>query len=404
MSDPLALLTGPDAGGLLAAGVGGAGGEVLDWSVSTVQHQSGAATTAVYRVTVRWPHRVAQETLVAAAGPGSAPEQAPGVVVLEDGRDRVRLWRFPSDPLLPGLAVATDPTRLAGVLAELGVPRAPGADGSVHVRVRTYRPCRRAVVQVIDRDRRERYVRVVRPSVVRSLHERHVLLHDAGVPVPRSHGWTPDGLLVLEAIPGPTLRHHLRTGRPVPTGTALLAMLDRLPEAVRALPLRRSWADEAQHYAAVVGGPLPRERERAEQLAAAVASGLAGLEPDAATHGDFHDDQVIMQGQRIRGLLDVDTAGPGRRADDVATLLAHLEASILGGAGHPQRLRAQVEQWQGAAERRLDAREVRLRVAGVLLSLATGPFRIQQQGWARATTLHLDAVQRWVESAGHLRG
>ncbi|MCU0282701.1 MAG: aminoglycoside phosphotransferase family protein [Candidatus Nanopelagicales bacterium] len=403
MSDHVGLLTGPGAGPLLAAGVAGSGAAVLAWSLSTVQHQAGAATTAVYRATVRWPDRVAEETLVASAGPGVGATAAPGVVVLEDGEDRVHLWRFPSDPVLPGLARAVDPGLLPVVLAALDVPGA-AATGPVQLRVRTYRPTRRAVVHVRAPGGCELYVRVVRPSKVRALHERHVLLHGAGVPVPRSYGWTPDGLLVIEAIPGPTLREHLRTGGPTPSGPDLLALLDRLPPAVRDLPRRRSWADEARHYARVVGGPLPQERARAEQLASAIASDLAGLDPDAASHGDFHDDQLVMRGRRIHGLLDVDTAGPGRRADDVATLLAHLEASILGGAAHPQRLRERAGAWQAAAEARLDAREVRLRVGGVLLSLATGPFRIQQQGWAAATSLHLEAVERWVESARDLRG
>ena len=399
--DHLALLTGQDVGAILSAAVSGSGGEVLSWSPGTVAHRPGSLTTASFQAVVRWGSRVSEETLVASAGGKPTVGAAPGVVVLGDGVDQVSLWRFPSDPALPGLAVAADPARLGTVLAELGVPGFTAAS-PLDLRMRTYRPCRRAVVEA-STPGAVVFVRVMRPAVVEALHDRHVLLHSAGVPVPRSWGWTPDGLLVLEAIPGQTLRHHLRTGGPVPDATTLSQLLDRLPDEAMDLPRRRGWADESAHYAQVVGSTVPSERTRALDLAATIAEGLAGLEPNCPTHGDFHDDQLLMDGSAIRGMLDVDTVGPGRRSDDLATLLAHGEASILGGAAQPDRLRAVSRDWQEAAERVVDAAELRLRVAGVLLSLATGPFRTQQQGWAAATTLHMEAVQRWVESAQQLR-
>ena len=395
--DHLTLLTGRDVGDILAAGVAGSGGEILSWSPGTVTHRPGSMTTASYRAQVHWGDRVNEETLVASAGGDLIADGAPGVVVLGDGVDQVSLWRFPSDPVLPGLPVATDPSRLVRVLGGLEVPGfAPGAPMDLHLR--TYRPCRRAVIEASTPGARV-FVRVMRPAAIEALHERHVLLHSAGVPVPRSWGSTTDGLLIVEAIPGPTLRHHLRTGGPVPDATALTGVLDRLPDAVMALPRRRAWADEAAHYADAVGLTVPAEQARAADMAGVIATGLVGLEPDGPTHGDFHDDQLLMDRTRIRGLLDVDTAGPGRRADDLATLLAHLEASILGGADQPDRLHAVSLDWQQMAERVVDAAELRLRVAGVLMSLATGPFRTQQQGWSQATTLHLDAVEQWVESA-----
>lgn len=399
--DHLALLCGDEAGALLAAAVGGAGGEVLSWTRTSVHHRPGSTTTASYRASVRWGDQVVAETLVASAGDGVVTTAAPGVVVLGDGVDQVSLWRYPADPALPGLRLAADPAGMAGLLSDLGVPGFSPADGPPVVRLRTYRPCRRAVLQVSG-PAGEVFVRVMRPAPAAALHERHALLHGAGIPVPRSWGHTVDGILVIEAIPGPTLRHHLQTGGPAPSGGDLLGLLGRLPAAVRELPARRSWADEAGHYAGIVGSTLPAEQARAADLAELIRRGLGGLEPGDPTHGDFHDDQLIMSGAAIRGLLDVDTAGPGRRADDVATLLGHLEACVVLGAPHPDRLRGLVGHWQAAAEQVVDAVELRLRVAGVLMSLSTGPFRTQQQGWQRATTLHLDAVQRWVEQAQRL--
>jgi hypothetical protein len=396
------MLTGREAGEILAAAVGSAGGEVLAWSPSGVHHRPGSSTTASYKAHVRWGEQVVEETLVASVGGSQTTSPPPGVVVLGDGADQVQLWRFPADPELPGLSIAADPTRLAEVLADLGVPGFWPSAGPLSLQVRTYRPCRRAVIEVRGSEGAV-FVRVMRPDAVTALHDRHALLHAAGVPVPRPWGSTPDGILVIEAIPGPTLRQHLRSAGRAPSGDQLLGLLDRFPTEVMDLPMRRAWADESHHYAGIIGSSLPAEQSRAVHLAEVITRGLAGLAPDTPTHGDFHDDQVLMSGSDIRGLLDVDTVGPGRRADDAATLLGHLEASALLGAPHPDRLRALVRDWQVAAESVVDAGELRLRVAGVLMSLATGPFRTQQQGWELATTLHVDAVQRWVEHAQLLR-
>ena len=46
-----------------------------------------------------------------------------------------------------------------------------------------------------------------------------------------------------------------------------------------------------------------------------------GLEP---THGDFHEGQLFVAKWLITGVLDIDTIGPGRRADDLACMIAHL--------------------------------------------------------------------------------
>ena len=49
--------------------------------------------------------------------------------------------------------------------------------------------------------------------------------------------------------------------------------------------------------------------------------------------------------------------------------------------------------------RAVDRRDLRLRVAGVLLSLATGPFRVQEKGWRAGTIRRVDLIERWVDAA-----
>ena len=59
--------------------------------------------------------------------------------------------------------------------------------------VRAYRPRRRAVIEVVAPTSRL-FVKVLRPTRVRDLHERHRLLTDAGMPTPHSLGWTAENM------------------------------------------------------------------------------------------------------------------------------------------------------------------------------------------------------------------
>ncbi len=75
----------------------------------------------------------------------------------------------------------------------------------LRLRRRTHRPGRRAVYEVSWPGGRA-FVKAVRPHLASGLHERHVLLHDAGLPVPRSLAWTDRGVVLLEALDGASLR------------------------------------------------------------------------------------------------------------------------------------------------------------------------------------------------------
>jgi aminoglycoside phosphotransferase len=398
-SPDLALLTGPEAHGLLAAAVATAGGELVSWRVGQVDHRPGAGTTASYRARVRWGDRELSETLGASTGMAGL-DPVPGVLALSDGEQEVAVWRFPLDPALPALPSACDTAQMAVLLRELGVP-AEAADG-LAVRVRSYRPRRRAVVEVAGA-RARLFVKVLRPDRVEELHRRHTLLHAAGLPVPRSLGWTREGLLVLEPLVGGLLRSALRDpAAALPSVAEATALLDRLPPEVMDLSRRQPWTAGADHYASVIGAALPDEKTRAEQLARDVLAATAGQEADVPTHGDFYDAQILVEGDRISGLLDVDTTGPGRRADDLACLVAHAEVLGTIDTAHRSRLRRQARDWARDVDTRVDPRELRARVAGVLLSLATGPHRVQEPGWAEATSARLDLVEHWLGWPGDI--
>ena len=388
--DDLALLTGPDAPGMLAAALAAAGGELVSSRARQVIHQPGSGTTVSYRAWVRWPDgRAGDETLAASAG--DLPD---GALVLDDGEARVAVWRFPHDPDLPGLAAACDMAAVARLLDDLGL-----GGGAVHLRTRAYRPRRRAVIEAAS-GRGRLFIKVVPPDRVEALHDRHRLLVLNGIPVPQSLGWTPDGILVLEALRGRTLRHALRSRTtPIPTGDEILALLDRLPAELAAGPPRRSWLDKAAHYAAVIGAALPDEAERAARLAETLGAEPHGSDEIVPVHGDLYEAQLLVDAGRVSGLLDVDTAGPGERLDDLACLLGHLSVlAQIDPARAPIISRAGAG-YLAAFDAAVPPAALRRRVASVVLSLATGSHRVQERNWPATTRRRLELAEAWLASA-----
>ena len=86
------------------------------------------------------------------------------------------------------------------------------------------------------------------------------------------------------------------------------------------------------------------------------------------------------------GVLDVDTIGPGRRADDLACLIGHLSTIQRMNAEQEAKVRDLLARWVPVFDRRVDPVELRLRAAAVVISLATGPYRGQEPDWQAQTT------------------
>jgi hypothetical protein len=266
------------------------------------------------------------------------------------------------------------------------------------LRLRSYRPHRRAVVEATARSGRL-FVKVVRPDRARVLHDRHRLIVASGVPAAQSLGWTDDGLLVLQALPGHTLRDALHgSSGPWPQIGELTSLVDRLPGELADGPPRRGWADRAGDYAARVTTAVPDLGPRVRSAAGVIATGTAAT-PVVATHGDLYERQLLVNGATVTGLLDVDTAGPGDRLDDLACLIGHL--SVLAQVW-PQKAATVSElgtRYLRELERQIDPRQLRLRIAAVVLSLATGPHRVQESGWPGRTGERVDLVECWLEWA-----
>jgi hypothetical protein len=107
----------------------------------------------------------------------------------------------------------------------------------------------------------------------------------------------------------------------------------------------------------------------------------------------------MVESGRIVGLLDIDGAGAGLRIDDMANLIGHL--SVVSRARGWQRAEQIGAQWIDLLDTRPDVDPVtlRARVAAVVLGLATGSFRVQEDQWPRHTYTRLNLAEAWLGSA-----
>jgi hypothetical protein len=305
--DPYASLTGltDDCLPLMPALLGEGASDMI----------AAATGLDVQRVTPRQVHwRPGHSLLVVAdVAAADAPSQVyvmatggellPGAAILEHDRHRAATWPLAADPALPGLAVALDPVRTAALLAQVGVTAT-----EVRCTLRSYRAGRRAVVEVTGPDLRL-FIKVVRPSRVAALQRRHRLASEV-LPVPRSHGWADEhGLVVLESIPGRTLRDALATsGEPLIAPTAIFGLLAALPDPGE--------AGAPSSVRTTAGGHLPLLKRLLPHLAGrldALASTIEEVPDEAAPtvlHGDLHDRQLLVADGGITGIVDIDTMGP----------------------------------------------------------------------------------------------
>ena len=398
-----ALLTGPDAEHILRAVLEAEGVRLSTWAVHQVHHRPGVGVTVGW--TVRWeqpeqgeagtqPVHVGDEYLLATTAPVPAGTPASTTVRIAD-RD-VTVWRHPCDPVLPGLAVASDHALVAAALA-LDPTR-------MRLELVTYRPLRRAVLRASS-STTTAYLKVVRPHTADDLVRRHDLLLAAGLPVAPVQDLG-DGVLRLDAVPGRPLTDALAAdGAADVAPQDVLAMLDLLPAALKDLPRRPAWADRLRHHTDAAATAVPGRAREIERIGRRVADLLRASDPGpvAPTHGDLHDANLLLSGGRITGVLDVDGAGPGHRVDDLACLLGHLSVLPALAPEVHRHVPAALPRWVAAFERDVDPVALRARAAAVVLSLVAGARRESREGWQDDARRRVAAAAEWVEQAEALR-
>lgn len=366
------LLTGPEAGDILATALATMQVELESWSVDSVNARPGAETSVGYDV-VAGGERI---YLVASTVDLTDEQRAAAKAVrLASDDGQVHVWRHPADPFLPGLADACVPETLE--------PRLGAATGRTisieSLDMMVMRPMRRAVLRVrtaAGDGLRTWYVKVVRPERAEAMLARHRMCDLA--PLALDAG---DGIVVVQEADGTPMTRALH--RPDGTDPAridpamLLAAMDRLPDEATSLDRRPPVPDRVAQYAAMaVDEGLPRDRVEALAQRIEAALSAAPDHPVVATHGDLHAANIYLDDAasptRVEAVIDLDTLGPGRRIDDCACMVAHMlvlpQLDAEGYRGVPA-VAAQVLEAFGE---RFGMPELRARVAANILSLVAG--------------------------------
>lgn len=386
------LLTTDAVADLLVAAVQHSGGRLVSWQLDHVDSAPNHSTTATYYAEVDWPHGRRTELLGVSARVGAPSKTDARAEIFADGDREVAVWIYPRDPDLPGLIRAAYPEQLADLINARSLAGRPIEPSELNVRMIGYRPRRRAVVKAQVGDV-VFYVKVLRSKVFDDVLLRHRLLRDAGLPAPEVLAATDDHLLVLRQLPGRPLATAIFASEPPCSADDLINILDAMPQAVADLERRPPWSDAVAHYATIVSQAMPSEEARLSWLVDEITAGLRGFPlGNEPTHGDFHEGQLYVAGGRIVGMLDIDTVGPGRRADDLACLIAHLSTVQGMNTDQEARVRRLLAQWVPVFDERVDPVELRLRAAAVIVSLATGPYRGQEPDWQAQTSKIVSAA------------
>ena len=392
------LLTSDDVGAVLAAAVQHAGGTLVSWALDHVDANPAQSTTATYSALVDWPYGRREELLGVSARASGPVDTDTAAEIFADGDREVAVWIYPQDPDLPGLARAAYAESMAELCNRLDIFEAIVRPDDLSLQMIGYRPRRRAVVRVsFGEPPQVVYVKVLRARLFDDVVDRHRLLLQAGLPVAPIAAVTDDHLLILRELPGESLAKAIFEAPEPCSAEALIDVLDAMPSSVGRLDRRPPWSDAVGHYARMVAAALPGLEPKLDRLVDTISQGLAQIPPgNEATHGDFHEGQVHVSGGRVCGLLDTDTLGPGWRADDLACLIAHLSTIQRMNAAQEARVHQLIRRWVPVFDTRVDATELRLRAAAVIISLATGPFRGQEPDWERETATMIGSAEALV--------
>jgi hypothetical protein len=400
VADPLLpaapFLTSAAAFDVLATAVTAAGGRLLACAPVHVHYRPGHELVVRYRADVAGSDGTPErQTLLAGTAVGG-PHAGTLHVTTEDEALTVGVWRWPFDPVLPGLATAVT-GHLAGRF--LGEHMSPPLSPEVVV----YRPTERAVVRITDASGRRAYVKVVPPATVAGLVARHEALGNADLPVPRVVASdAAAGLVALSEVVGPTLRELVKGDRGGwPPAAEFLELRRRLARAATDAPARPTRRADAIAHAAMLATVLPAARAQLDHVTEPWRLGAINSGPPVTVHGDLHEAQVIIGDGRITGLLDVDEVGPGDPLDDLATVLGHMRYRQVTTAdrGVSSRIAAYADSLRAGFVDEVAPAELDASTAAVLIGLATGPFRVQMEGWQAATTDVLDVATALVGPA-----
>jgi hypothetical protein len=402
-----AHLTGADARHVLDAALEAVGRTLERARPCHLHYRPGHDVVVRFDTRVRWAGKTAvSETLVASATLAGPPPDTLRVEATTDEGEAlaVGVWRWPFDPVLPGLGDAVTSSTATRFLDGLAVGRA-------RLDVVAYRPTQRAVVRAVDGAGNVFFIKVIAPAEVAEVVDRHRRMLEAGVPVPMILRDDPArGIIAMAALTGRTVRERIKHGhRRLPPPAEYEALYEALAR-VHLPNARRVTARTASgmHHAGMLAAVLPSERGRLDHLCGLLgpAARRARDRSGPTIHGDLYEGQLVTgrgagQTDTIAGVLDLDDVGPGDPLDDRATVIAHLlNRTIDGRSQATRRIARYAYSLRSAFAERVDPVELDLATAGALVGLATGPFRTQQPRWPQGVRRRLDAASRLATRPG----
>ncbi|MDO5719194.1 MAG: phosphotransferase [Actinomycetaceae bacterium] len=368
---------------------------VASWTVGATHARPGAGVSVTYRVRLMRGHDTVSVQAVASTerlprGAATALRLDPGTI---DNRFQglppipVYVWVFPADPLLPQLSWAYSTETISNYFGIASPTLTPVV----------YRPTRRAMIRVKEGSTIYAWIKVLPADKAAELQRILATLEGSNFPI------APPVPVVL---PGLVIQRHGK-GRPLsnviskePHHAARMfgqisQILDALPDSVLALPRQRSWTDRRVHYAESIASTLPDLQPATIRLLRIIDTYLDESLPLVPTHGDLFEANLLTDARNITTVLDLDSIGPGRRADDYACLLAHISVlpflaprrwitaeptepwrhrlnQFLAGKRCPSYPESEtvLEAWRIQAEREVNPADLYARTAAVTLSLA----------------------------------
>ncbi len=434
----LDYLTGPAAGQVVTLAFPAG---VDNWQVLGTHVRPGGAVSVTYRVRQVLPGSGATN-----AAPAAATLETTLVVSTEKiPRGRAQAFRFtlpstvanapatpvhaywwiyPNDPQLPGLPAVADVQNLRHVLAHSEHPKAREiATQLTQTRAVVYRPTRRAVVCGQGTQGPLAWVKVASPQRVKQLARTLGVLAESAVPVPRVLAYPSADTIVQEHGHGFPLSRLISSKPHVAANMfhQIRDLLDALPAGVNALPERDSWTQRRAHYGQAMVALLPDLEPQVRALLSVIEARLVANQPRVPVHGDLFEANLLTDGAAITTLLDLDTMGPGLRADDYACLLAHVSVLpfltpsrwVDAAVTEPWRSRLNqflphrrcpdysesetvLEAWRLRAERECIPADLYARCAAVTLSLASSTSLKYGEEEARA---RFRRAQWWAQLA-----
>lgn len=395
--------------------------EVASWKIVSTHARPNAGASVTYRVNLVSENRPLKATTVATTESvprGSCMMLRCDPRMIDPNTDDVApipiyVWTFPHDPHLAGLPWASNRAVVAETLS-LEDPR---------LKPVVYRPTRRAMIRVSEGAAVHSWVKVLKPKRAQAMVDTIRVLEGSEFPFAPMLAQPAPGVIVQAHGEGKPLANLIarEPHRAARMFKDIKRVLDALPSQVVELPRQKSWSDRRRHYAKAVAQMLPDLAQASGDLVYLIDKLLLSEHEPVPTHGDFFEANLLTDGQKITTVLDLDSLGPGNRADDYACMLAHVSVlpflspkrwvtaapteawrtrldQFLPGRRCPSYPESEtvLEAWRLQAEREVPAADLYARCAAVTLSLASSASLQWGEGEARA---RFARAQWWAELA-----